>query len=239
MSEALVQQADEHILKLTINRPEQRNALTAELLAELEAALEAARRAADIRALILTGTANSFCAGMDLAAAEQAAIDEEALTRTIDPLYRVLECLVHFPKPVIAAVNGFAVAGGAALMTACDIVIAADQVRVGYPEINRGLVAAIVMPYLTRQASEPLARYLLLTGTLISATEAQRLGLIHEVVKNADLLFRAMHVARQLAQLPPELLSLTKQWSQQATAIPPEGLPLFCRQLKHFPVRES
>lgn len=212
MSEILQQSRDGAILTLTLNRPEKRNALSAELLRALRSAIDQGIRDANTRVMIVTGVGKAFCSGLDLRELREAAGDVQKCSQTAELLHDILERIYLSPKPVIAAVNGFAVAGGAGLMSVCDIVVALRQARIGYPEIKRGLVAAIVMPYLSRQVGERRAKHLLLTGELISAEEAKQIGLVDEVVPTADLMMRALHVARQLAELAPSAVALTKKW---------------------------
>src|SRR5206468_5956388 len=127
-------------------------------------------------------------------------------------LAKLFDLIYTLPKPTIAAVNGAAVAGGAGLVTVCDMAVAAAGAKFGYPEVRRGLVAAMVMPHLLRHVGERMARYLLLTGELIDAAEAQRGGLINEVVPGADLQARADGLARSLAEGGPEALARTKSF---------------------------
>src|SRR6202035_5514783 len=110
------------------------------------------------------------------------------------------------PKPTIATINGSAVAGGAGLVTVCDLALAVPEARFGYPEVRRGLVAAMVMPHLLRHVGERAAPFLLLTGELIDAAEAQRIGLINSVVPADCLLERALDWARSLAEGGPDAL---------------------------------
>jgi methylglutaconyl-CoA hydratase len=112
---------------------------------------------------------------------------------------------------MIAAVNGAAVAGGAGLVSVCDLAAAIPGAKFGYPEVRRGLVAAMVMPYLMRHVGERMARYLLLTGELIDAEEARRAGLLNAVVLAEELLDRAMAWARSLAEGGPQALAQTKE----------------------------
>ena len=139
---------------------------------------------------------------------DQAEVDASnllALFETIDTL----------PKPVIAAVNGPAVAGGAGLVSVCDLVICGRSGRIGYPEIKRGLVAAIVMTFLRRLVGERQAKYLLLTGETLDADAALRFGLCNEVVADEALLERARHYADLLAGYPPQALAETKRlWNR-------------------------
>jgi methylglutaconyl-CoA hydratase len=219
---------------ITLNRPDRRNALSQGLIAALGEAFERAERDAAARCVILTGAGTVFCAGMDLAelatslnAAEntpsgkpsaEAAVWEDAarLAKLYDLIYRL-------PKPTIAAVNGAAVAGGAGLVTVCDLAIAVPEARLGYPEVRRGLVAAMVMPHLLRHVGERTARYLLLTGELIDATEARRTGLVNEVVSSGKLLDRALEIAGHIAEGGPNALANTKalllRFSQQAMSV--------------------
>jgi methylglutaconyl-CoA hydratase len=135
----------------------------------------------------------------------------------------LFELIYSLPKPTIAAVNGAAVAGGAGLVTVCDLALAAPEARLGYPEVRRGLVAAMVMPHLLRHVGERTARYLLLTGDLINAEEAARTGLVNAVVARPKLLEQAHQWARSLAEGGPNALTATKsllrEFSRQALSV--------------------
>jgi methylglutaconyl-CoA hydratase len=197
---------------LTINRPDKRNALSRALIAALA---DAFRRAADdpaARCVILTGNGPAFCAGMDLdelrgtlgADADKVWDDAANLSALYDFIYTL-------PKPTIAAVNGAAVAGGAGLVSVCDLAVAVPDAKFGYPEVRRGLVAAMVMPHLLRHVGERAARYLLLTGELIDATEALRLGFINTVVDAQYLTAGVDALAKSLAEGGPRALAMTKE----------------------------
>jgi methylglutaconyl-CoA hydratase len=198
---------------LTLNRPDRRNALSRELVAALTAAVAQARDDSAVRCVVLTGAGTAFCAGMDLAELQESLttrpdpkmIEEDALS-----LGRLYDLICTLPKPTVAAVNGAAVAGGAGLVSVCDLAVAASTAKFGYPEVRRGLVAAMVLPHLLRHAGERLARYLLLTGELIDGTEAHRAGLINEVVAADQVLPRALEWCRSLAEGGPQALTLTK-----------------------------
>lgn len=212
---------------LTMNRPDRRNALSRDLIAALTAAFQRARDDAAARCVILTGAGNAFCAGMDLAELQESLTagkgkqspawdDALHLANLYDLIYR-------FAKPTIAAVNGAAVAGGAGLVTVCDLSVAAPEARLGYPEVRRGLVAAMVMPHLLRHVGERLARYLLLTGELIDADEACQARLLNAVVPAEQLLARALAWAHSLAEGGPNALAHTKEllhlFSRQAVGL--------------------
>jgi methylglutaconyl-CoA hydratase len=209
---------------LTLNRPDKRNALSRGLIAALTAAVERARDDQAARCVLLTGAGPAFCAGMDLAElsatidAEQSVVWTDALA-----LARLYDLIYTLPKPTMAAVNGPAVAGGAGLVSVCDLAVAAPAATFGYPEVRRGLVAAMVMPHLLRHVGERLARYLLLTGELVDATAAERAGLINAVVPADRLLPTADAWAQSLAAGGPRALATTKdllrRFSRQALSV--------------------
>jgi methylglutaconyl-CoA hydratase len=210
---------------LTINRPNKRNALSRALIAALTEAFVKARQDS-ARCVVLTGAGTVFCAGMDLAELAQSVdrpVQDDVIWDDARQLARLYDLIYTLPKPVIAAVNGAAVAGGAGFVTVCDLAVAVPEARFGYPEVRRGLVAAMVMPHLLRHVGERMARYLLLTGELIDAQEACRTGLLNAVVPGSELLDRAMVLARSLAEGGPQALALTKallqRFSRQALSV--------------------
>jgi methylglutaconyl-CoA hydratase len=210
---------------LTLNRPDQRNALSRALVAQLRDAIDRLSVDEKFRAVVLTGAGKSFCAGIDLkeAAAVDSADDAEEQTVTIlQEFADLLQRLHTLPKPTIAAVNGDAIAGGAGLMTACDFVVAAEKARIGYPEIRRGLVAAIVMHDLTRQVGDRRTRQLLLTGDLISSGLALDWGLVNAVTANDGCLHEAIGLAKSLAECAPLAVANTKVLLDEAAGRPPD-----------------
>ena len=203
---------DGGVLTLTLDRPEKRNALSAALIDALHAALDRADLDAEVRVVLLTGAGKDFCAGADLdellASAEASAEANEAAALRLGGLFSRLRAL---PKPVVAAVRGRALAGGAGLMTACDIVLAGAGAQVGYPEVLRGFVPAMVMTMLRRLVGEKAALDLVLTGRTLGAPEALAAGLVSRVVPDADLEREAGDLARTVAAAPASALALTKQ----------------------------
>ncbi len=202
---------DSSVATVTLNRPDKRNAISYELIEDLLAALdEVAKSSAQI--LILTGAGKAFCSGMDLEtlkaltgrSTEQNLKDSETMARLFRSLY-------DFPKPTIAAVNGAAIAGGCGLATLCDFTLAAPEAKFGYTEVRIGFVPAIVSTFLLRQIGEKHARDLLLTGRIIDAEEAHRMGLINEVVAAEQLMPRARELAAQLMENSPASLTSTKR----------------------------
>ena len=214
---------------VTLNRPDRRNALSRDLIAALTETFQGVREDSAARCVILTGAGSVFCAGMDLAelAESMDLPDTPAAETTIwDDALRLatlLDLIYTLSKPTIAAVNGAAVAGGAGLVTVCDLALAVPEARLGYPEVRRGLVAAMVMPHLLRQVGERTARYLLLSGELIDAGEACRTGLINAVVPAGELMERSHAWCRSLAEGGPNALASTKallqRFSRQALSV--------------------
>jgi methylglutaconyl-CoA hydratase len=200
------------VLSLTLNRPEKRNALSAALVEALHQAFESADLDPEVRVVVLTGAGKDFCAGADLeellASADAPPEANEAAALRLGSLFTRMRSL---PKPVLAIVRGRALAGGAGLMTACDIVLAADAAQIGYPEVLRGFVPAMVMTILRRQVGEKAALDLVLTGRLLGGEEARRAGLVSRVVPSDDLEREGQGLARELAGMPASALALTKQ----------------------------
>ena len=209
-----------------LNRPDRRNAISRALVAGTTEAVTRARDDAAVRCVILTGAGSSFCAGMDLAELSES-IQRTTATENIWKdalnLATLYDLIYTLPKPTIAAVNGPAVAGGAGFVTVCDLAVAVPEAKFGYPEVRRGLVAAMVMPHLLRHVGERMARYLLLTGEVIDAAEAQRAGMINAVVPAAELLDRALAWSCYVAEGGPNALTRTKQllhqFSRQALSV--------------------
>ena len=196
---------------LTLSRADKRNALSRALITDLSAAFRRATDDQAARCIILTGDGPAFCAGMDLdelqatLTAETDVVWDDALR-----LAELFDQIYSSPKPTIAAVNGAAIAGGAGLVTVCDLAVSLPEAKFGYPEVRRGLVAAMVLPHLLRHVGERAARWLLLTGELIDAAEARRIGLINEIAQEDQLMATASGWASSLAEGGPKALATTK-----------------------------
>jgi methylglutaconyl-CoA hydratase len=211
---------------LTINRADRRNALSRGLIIALGEAFQRAKDDPAARSVIITGAGSVFCAGMDLAELQESLDKRGADTSVWDDalrLAKLYDLIFTLPKPTIAAVNGAAVAGGAGLVSVCDLAVAASGAKFGYPEVRRGLVAAMVMPHLMRHVGERMARYLLLTGELIDAGEAYRVGFVNAVAPPDQVLSKAYEWAKASAEGGPNALNRTKellhQFSRQAMSI--------------------
>ena len=189
---------------LTLNRPEAANALNSEIGTALTAALTLAATDPEVRTVIVTGAGEKiFCAGMDLKAF--------AAGEDMQPVGSALTLLSNCPKPVIAAVNGAAVAGGFEVVMRCDLVVAADHSRFGIPEVKRGLVAAGGGTRLPRRIPLQVALEMGLTGEPISALRALELGLINRVVPAADVLSTALELAAKINANGPLAVQVTKR----------------------------
>jgi len=215
---------------ITLNRADKRNALSRALISALAEAFARAKDDAQARCVILAGAGPVFCAGMDLAelqeALDAAAKSGEALGAVWENallLAKLYDQIYGFPKPTIAIVQGAAVAGGAGLVSVCDLAVSTPEAKFGYPEVRRGLVAAMVMPHLMRHVGERMARYLLLTGELIDAVAAQRAGFINAVVPAEELRESAQAWAKAIAEGGPQAIMQTKKllrgFSHQALSV--------------------
>jgi methylglutaconyl-CoA hydratase len=209
---ALLSSLESGVLSLTLNRPDKRNALNAELIEALHQALERADLDAGVRVVLLRGAGKDFCAGADLdellASADQTVSENEKAALRLGSVFERMRAL---PKPVLAMIQGRALAGGAGLATACDLVLAGAGAQIGYPEIQRGFVPAMVMALLRRAAGEKVALDLVLTGRVLSAQEAERAGLVSRICPDAELDSVALELARQLAGSSGTAIALTKQ----------------------------
>jgi methylglutaconyl-CoA hydratase len=184
VSESLRTQRDGGVMTLTLSRPDRRNALNDEIIAALTGALADAASDAETRVVLLRADGPDFCAGADLAALERVASSSDPVENLADAqaLGALLVLIRRHPKPVVAAVHGHALAGGAGLATACDLVIARDDAVFGYPEVHLGFVPAMVMALLRRAVGEKVAFELVVRGDRIGAEEAAGLGLVNRVI---------------------------------------------------------
>jgi methylglutaconyl-CoA hydratase len=189
---------------LTLNRPARRNALNLPLLEAFKATLEAVAHDHGTRVLVIRGAGPVFCSGMDLADTAAEPIKAVELVRD------VFLAIAGSPLVTIALVHGAAVAGGGGLAAACDFTVMADDAKIGFPEVKRGLVAALVAALLRRQMREHDLRELLLIGELIPAVRAEKIGLAHRVVVATELTTTAQNLARAICEGGPGAVAETK-----------------------------
>ncbi|HXM92738.1 MAG TPA: enoyl-CoA hydratase-related protein [Candidatus Dormibacteraeota bacterium] len=210
MYETLLLEFSGELAILTLNRPEKRNAISTQMLADLQSALDAMERS-PARVGILTGAGKAFCAGMDLemlaSIAQHSPLENMEDSRRMARMFRRIW---SFSKPLIAAVNGAALAGGCSIATLCDFTVAVPEAKFGYTEVRIGFLPAIVSVFLTRQIGEKRARDLLLTGRVIFAAEAKEFGLVTEIVAPEHLQQRARELAGTLIEASPSSLTRTK-----------------------------
>jgi enoyl-CoA hydratase/carnithine racemase len=204
----LLERPAEGVVLLRINRPEARNALNLEVRKLLAKHLAEIGEDTTTRAVVLTGNEKSFAAGADIK--EMADVGTiEALQRGVHKLWRAI---AGCPKPVIAAVNGYALGGGCELAMTCDIIVAGESARFGQPEVKIGIIpGGGGTQRLTRAAGKYKAMKYILTGEQISAKEAFEMGLASEVVPDPEVEGRAIDLARQIAALPPLAVQLAKE----------------------------
>lgn len=195
------------VVRLTLNRPEKRNALSIPLLEAFCNELDVVANDRAARVVILAGAGPVFCAGLDLQEASYPSRSEASAAL----ITRMLETVHHLPKVTIATVHGSAVAGGAGLMSACDFVVAADGTKIGYPEVRRGLVAGLVMTFLRRQLRERDARELLLLGEIFDARKALAIGLVNRVAPAEEILDHALSIAKTAMLGAPEAIMRSKR----------------------------
>jgi enoyl-CoA hydratase/carnithine racemase len=208
---------------LTINRPDRRNALNAEVIQGLLSALRRAQAEESIRCVVLTGAGDrAFCAGADLA---MTMITEGGRTEHEDGPGRIAELLLalgRHPQPVVARVNGAALAGGFGLMLACDLVVAAEDAEMGTPEVNVGLWPHMISAVIIRNAPRKIALELMMTGRRLSSSDAERWGLVNRVVPRERLDVAVGELVEELAGKSPVVLRLGKESYARAQDMPLE-----------------
>ncbi len=196
---------------ITLARPEQRNALDRQTTIELVASLRELEAAEDVRVVIVEGDGDDFCAGTDLAAVG-ATLDAGSDTHIDDAraLGRVFSTMRGMSKPIVAIVRGQALSDGAALATACDLILAEESAQFGYPDVRSGFVPAMMMTMLRRAVGEKRAADLVLTGRLISAADAERIGLISRCIPTAAFPSEVALTIEALLTTPRTAIGMTK-----------------------------
>ncbi len=218
MFSTLLLEISGNVAHITLNRPDKRNAISTQMIADLQSALDAIEKS-HARVAIMTGAGKAFCAGMDLemlaAIAKQSPAENQEDSRRIA---KMLRRIWSFPRPLIAAVNGAAYAGGCGIATLCDFTLAAPEAKFGYTEVKIGFLPAIVSVFLTRQIGDKRSRDLLLTGRIIDAAEAKEYGLVTEVVPAEKLMDAARELADTLIAASPSSLARAKRLLVSAVA---------------------
>jgi methylglutaconyl-CoA hydratase len=211
---------DGAIARITLNRPEKRNALNDELIAGIKGALQQASEDQRVRAIVMTGAGKDFCSGADLSALQK--IAGASVGENVEDVRTLLELFLlirRIPVPVVAAVKGRALAGGCGLASACDLVLAADTARFGYPEVKIGFVPAMVMSILRRNISEKRAFELIARGAEISADEAKQFGLVNQVFAEESFDEAVAAYVIEFERVSPSGLALTKSLLYQIDGV--------------------
>jgi methylglutaconyl-CoA hydratase len=198
--------------RLTLNRPDKRNALSAELVAALKEALRRADADPAVRVVAIEGAGNDFCSGADLSALRR--IAEASVMENLEDVDELAELFLlprRMRKPVVACVRGRALAGGCGLASACDVVLASEGAQLGYPEVKIGFVPAMVMAILRRSVPEKRAFELIVRGHTLTAAEAERIGLVNHVFAEDEFDAQTAAFLAELAERSPSAVQLSKR----------------------------
>ncbi|GAA1028542.1 MULTISPECIES: enoyl-CoA hydratase/isomerase family protein [Amycolatopsis] len=209
---------------LTLNRPDKLNALDTALTRALDAALDEAGRDPSVRAVVLTGAGRGFCAGADLNEFSSLTPDQpEAVLERAALTARLQTRMQQLPVPVVSAVRGAAVGGGAGLAIGADLVVAGSDLKFGYPELKHSIVPALVMTGLVRHLGRKLAFELVSTGRLLTAAEAASYGLVNQVVEPAEIVPAALAIAQRWASVEPRALAAAKDLFYRVADLPTDA----------------
>ncbi|MEK7793466.1 MAG: enoyl-CoA hydratase/isomerase family protein [Candidatus Hydrogenedentota bacterium] len=212
---AVLYEVQDHIATITLNRPENRNSMTADILAGIEEATARASNDAALRCVVITGRGTSFCAGADFKSSAQANTQSAALpsNERSFAMYRPFLSVLDIPVPVIGALNGHAIGGGLGLAIVCDMRVANAQSKYGANFTKLGLHPGMATTYiLPRLVGVPKAAELLFTGRLVNGAEAAQLGLANYAVAPEEVLPKAMELAREVASCAP----LATRWTKRS-----------------------
>jgi methylglutaconyl-CoA hydratase len=216
----IVYSIDGPVARVTLNRPEKRNALDSEMVSEIRRALAESAEDSEVRVVLLSGAGKDFCSGADLAALHQIASatvrENVADARQLADMF--LDMRRH-PRPIVAAVRGRALAGGCGIATAADIILATESAQFGYPEVKIGFVPAMVMAIVRRSVSEKRAFELLTSGEPFPARTALEIGMINRIFPDASFDREVESYAAQLATRSASALSLIKSLLYQIDAM--------------------
>lgn len=210
----------EHTKKIILNRPEKRNSLDEEMIEELTLTFKNLSADKETKSIILSGAAGNFCSGLYLdylqKISEYDILENKADSQKFrDLLFGIYNC----KKPVIAMVEGYALAGGCGIASACDLVVAAEDSQFGYTEVKIGFIPAIVMIFLLKRVSESHAKDLLLTSKFITGTEAHRIGFVNYVTSKEKLEDTTLNICKDLNKLPLSSISLTKEMFRNVSSM--------------------
>ena len=211
MADQVLYSVDGAVARITLNRPEKRNALNDAVIAGIKDGLKKAASDERVRAIVIAGAGKDFCSGADLSALQKIAgasvAENSEDARTLLELFLLIR---QVPAPVIAVVTGRALAGGCGLASACDLVLASSSARLGYPEVKIGFVPAMVMAILRRNVSEKRAFELITRGEEISAQQAKEMGLVNQVFSDETFAADVDAYVKRFEELSKTAIALTK-----------------------------
>ena len=217
----IIYAVENSIARIVLNRPEKRNALNDELIAEIKRGLKQASDDKNVRAIVISGAGRDFCSGADLSALQK--IAQASMSDNADDARSLLDLFLQIRQirvPVIAAVRGRALAGGSGLATACDLVLASETARFGYPEVKIGFVPAMVLAILRRNVSEKRAFELITRGEEIDAAYAKEIGLINQVFSDQTFDDDVNAYLRRFTEVSSTAIALTKSLLYQVDGLP-------------------
>ena len=224
-------QSDGDIIRITLNRPERRNAFDGCMVTELSEAFEELAREEALRGIVLAGAGPVFCSGADIQWLHSSTPVSEAQARDdARHLSRMFRAIDESPCPVIARVHGPAFGGGLGLMAVCDVVVAAEEATFSLSEARLGLIPAIITPFLLRKTGESFLRRYCLTGETFSASTAQRFGLIHDAVPQSDLDDRITELTEAIMRLAPRATRESKALLQRILPLSEEDRRVLCAE---------
>ena len=211
------------VARITLARPDKRNAITGEMMSALREALQKAAGDSSVRVLLIRGAGKDFCAGLDLSEVLKSAEDAGAAIDSARRLGDLYIAMRRHPKPIVAAVQGRALGGGAGIATASDLILAAESAQFGYPEVKLGFIPAIVFTMLQRAVNERQSMELALTGEPIDARRAHDVGLINQVFPDAEFDTRVEAYVAVLAGQSATAMSMSKTLLYQTEGMSFEG----------------
>lgn len=203
---------------LTLNRPDKRNAMNAEMIQELDQVLQQLKQDASVKILLIKGNGEHFCAGADISWMQTiGTLSMEENQRDAQALANLLFQLYEFPKPTIAIAHGTVLGGGIGILSVCDIALAADNCTFGFPECKIGIAPSTISPYVIAALGARAAQYYFMTGIRFGAEEAARISLVHQVIEQEHLYQTGHALAQTLLQNGPEALCAIKQLTHHVT----------------------
>lgn len=201
-----------HIANITLNRPEVRNSLSAELMEEIIQALSASKRDPEVRVVVIRGAGGkAFCAGADLGKVGEKSSNIIEMRAHLSKYADLILALADVGKPTVAAVQGYALAGGCGLAVACDLTIASEKAKFGVPEVNVGLWGMIITAPIFRAVSMKKGLELFYTGKHIDAYEAEKIGMVNKVVPHESLAEETLSLASELASKSPLAMRMGRE----------------------------